>query len=97
MSGNIIGVNTIHCATIQSQHRIYFSEKKAKPYQYFQSTQCAERIYMIEMRWYNLNVRRHGTGGDYDLADDILICLIKIGLSQIEIKSILSTDIHCAS
>jgi hypothetical protein len=28
---------------------------------------------MIERRWYDLNVRRHGTGGDYDLADDILI------------------------
>ena len=83
MSGNIIGVNTIHCATIQSQHRIYFVERKRKSYQYFQNTQFIERIYMIERRWYDLNVMMHGTGGDYDLADGIFICLIKIGLSQI--------------
>ena len=49
----------------------------------------AERLKSIQEKWSTLDTKRHGPAGDGDLADGILTCLQKCGLSHIEIRAAL--------
>ena len=42
-------------------------------------------------------MHHHGCGGDGDIGHRILLCLMKLGLSHIEIRSFLKVGGHCCS
>ena len=47
------------------------------------------RVHAIHQRWDSLNTTKHRHMGDGNITNRILLCLLKIGLSTIEIQSMI--------
>ena len=47
------------------------------------------RVHAIQQKWDSLNTTKHGHMGYGNIANGILLCLLKIGLSTIKIQSMI--------
>ena len=56
-----------------------------------------KRVDTLIQRWNSMEVNQHGQGGDGDLGDGILLCLMKLGLSHVDIRSFLKVGGYCCS
>ena len=86
---NTSGGSSMHRPSVNSRPKKTPEVKKNDARQRAIALLGQSRITAIQEKWNSLNTLQHGEKGDGDLADGILTCLQKCGMSNIMIRSIL--------
>ena len=80
---------TMHQPSCNAQRRKDYAHKKLEALARAIKKLNHWRVHAIQQRWDSLSTTKHGHMGDGNIANGILLCLLKTGLSTIEIKSMI--------